>query len=216
MEIDVRVTQLLCSRLCHDLVGAVSAVNTGLEFITEGNNDSEAMDLVHMSADRMTRRLNFFRGALGFGGGRQGPLSLTEARELVEGWYVDAKPSLHWTPEMTIAGENGALTTPSIKMLMLMTLLAEECLARGGDVEVHVVRLDDGSEQGLGVAVRAAGNGARLSDDLAAGLNPNCPPDTLSARNVHAYWAQCIAQTQGAFLEAESADNEVQFAVLMP
>jgi histidine phosphotransferase ChpT len=216
VEIDVRVTQLLCSRLCHDLVGAVSAVNTGLEFMAEGNDDSEALDLVHMSADRMTRRLNFFRGALGFGGGRQGPLSLAESRELVEGWYADAKPNLHWTPEMTAAGENGALTAPSIKMLMLMTLLAEECLARGGDVEVHVVRLDDGSEQGLGIAVRATGAGARFSDDLAAGLNPNCPPDTLSARNVHAYWAQCIAQTQGAFLEVESAENEVRFAALMP
>ena len=44
MDIDVRVTQLLCSRLCHDLVGAVSAVNTGIEFMTDGDVSSEALD----------------------------------------------------------------------------------------------------------------------------------------------------------------------------
>ena len=97
-------------------------------------------------------------------------------------------------------------------MLMLMTLLAEESLPRGGDVEAHVVLLDEG----LGVAVRATGVSARLSDDIAAGLNPSCPPDTLSPRNVHAHWAQGIAQSQGAFLEAETTMDEVRFAALLP
>lgn len=212
MEIDVRVTQLLCSRLCHDLIGAASAVNTGAEFLAEDSGGAEALDLLAKSADRLTRRLNFFRGALGFGGGRQGPLSLAEARELTQGWYADAKPELLWTDEMTAAGDGGALKAPAIKMLMLMTVLGEECLARGGTVEVHAVQLDEG----LGVAVRASGQGARLSEDLAAGLNPNCPPDTLTPRNVHAHWAQRIADSQGAFLEAESTVDEVRFAVLIP
>ncbi len=212
MEIDVRVTQLLCSRLCHDLIGAAGAVNTGVEFLSEDGGGAEAMDLLAKSADRLTRRLNFFRGALGFGGGRQGPLTLDEARELVHGWYSDAKPQLLWTADMTAAGDGGVLKVPGIKMLMLMTLLAEECLARGGDVEAHVVTLDEG----LGVAVRAAGTGARLSDDTAAGLNPSCPPDTLTPRNVLAHWAQGIAQSQGAFLEAETTLDEVRFAVLLP
>ena len=212
VEIDVRVMQLLCSRLCHDLIGAASAVNTGLEFMAEDGRGSEALDLVHKSADRMIRRLNFFRGALGFGGGRQGPLSLDEARKLVLGWYADAKADLNWTAEMTVAGEGGVLQVPAIKMLMLMTLLAEECLIRGGEVGVHVVRI----EEGLGVAVRAVGTGAKLSDEVAAGLNPNCGPDILTARNAHAHWAQRIAQSQGAFLEAKSAAGEVHFAVLLP
>ncbi|MEK9753910.1 MAG: histidine phosphotransferase family protein [Rhodospirillaceae bacterium] len=213
MQIDVRVTQLLCSRLCHDLVGAVGAVNTGVEFLTDGGGDAaEALDLLSKSADRLTRRLNFFRGALGFGGGRQGPLTLDEARELAHGWYKDAKPKLHWTPTMTMAGDDGVLKVPGIKMLMLMTLLAEESLARGGDVEAHVVQL----EEGLGVAVRATGAGAGLAEEVAAGLNPSCPPDTLTPRNVHAHWAQGIAQSQGAFLEAETTLDEVRFAALLP
>ncbi len=212
MEIDVRVTQLLCSRLCHDLVGAVSAVNTGIEFMTDGDASSEALDLVNKSADRISRRLSFFRGALGFGGGRQGPLSLEEARGLVHDWYLDARPDLTWTPEMTAAGDGGVLKVPAIKMLMLITLVAGECLARGGHVEVHAVNMDEG----VGVAVRAVGQDAKLSEDLYAGLNPNCAPDTLTARNVLAHWAQRIAQSQGSILEVETAGNEVRFATLFP
>ena len=212
MDTDVRVTQLLCSRLCHDLVGAVSAVNTGIEFMTDGDANSEALDLVNKSADRISRRLGFFRGALGFGGGRQGPLSLEEARELVHGWYLDAKPVLTWTPEMTAAGDGGTLKVPAIKMLMLITLIAEECLARGGHVEVHAVDMDEG----VGVAVRAVGEDAKLSEDLYAGLNPNCASDTLTVRNVFAHWAQRIAQSQGSVLEVETTGNEVRFASLFP
>ena len=212
VEIDVRVTQLLCSRLCHDLVGAVSAVNAGIEFLTEGDASSEALDLVNKSAVRISRRLGFFRGALGFGGGRQGPLSLQEARELVHDWYLDARPVLTWTPEMTAAGDGGILKVPAIKMLMLVTLVAEECLARGGDVEVQAVSMDEG----VGVAVRAFGQDAKLSEELYAGLNPGCAPDTLTARNVLAHWAQCIAQSQGSVLEVETAPNEVRFATVFP
>tara|TARA_B100000686_G_C16622243_1_gene879888 strand:- start:268 stop:912 length:645 start_codon:yes stop_codon:yes gene_type:complete len=210
VEVDVRVTQLLCSRLCHDLVGGISAVNTGIEFMTDSDVNPEALDLVNKSADRVTRRLNFFRGALGYGGGYQGPLSLEEARQLVHGWYLDAKPGLSWTAEMTVAGDNGALKVPEIKMLMLVTIVAEECLVRGGRVEVHAVEVNEG----LGVAVRAVGEGARLSDEFITGLNPNCATDSVTARNVIAHWAQRIAHSQGSILEAETTKNEIQFAAL--
>ncbi|MAH84532.1 MAG: hypothetical protein CBB68_09405 [Rhodospirillaceae bacterium TMED8] len=211
VDLDMRVTQLLCSRLCHDIVGSASAFNTGVEFIEEAPS-TEVIDLLKSSADRLTRRLDFFRVALGFGGGRHGVLTLLEASKLAQGWFLDAKPNLHWTPETTAAGDNGVLQVSGIKMLMLMTLLGEECLARGGVVEVHVLSL----EEGLGVAVSANGPSAKLPDDLAAGLNPNCPAETVTARNVHAYWAQKIAHAQQAFLEAEALNEEVRFAVLIP
>ena len=42
MQIDLKTAQLLNSRLFHDLVGAVSAVNTGIEFMAEpGSDDGE-------------------------------------------------------------------------------------------------------------------------------------------------------------------------------
>ena len=74
VQIDLKTAQLLNSRLFHDLVGAVSAVNTGIEFMAEPGSDEDAASLLKQSADRLTRRLDFFRAAFGFGGGKQGEL----------------------------------------------------------------------------------------------------------------------------------------------
>ena len=45
---DLRVTELLASRLCHDLISPVGAVNSGLELFREFGEDphGEAMALV--------------------------------------------------------------------------------------------------------------------------------------------------------------------------
>ena len=59
MQVDLRVAQLLSSRLCHDLVGPIGAVNTGLELFQEGFDDDEkALGLVADSAGEATRRLS--------------------------------------------------------------------------------------------------------------------------------------------------------------
>ena len=48
---ELRFASLLCSRLCHDLVGSIGAINNGLELL-EGNQDKEtqreAMELIQL------------------------------------------------------------------------------------------------------------------------------------------------------------------------
>ena len=47
MQIDLKVAQLLSSRICHDLAGPIGAVNTGLELMEEDpDNDGAAMKLM--------------------------------------------------------------------------------------------------------------------------------------------------------------------------
>jgi len=50
--IELRVAELLASRLCHDLISPVGAVNSGIELMTEFGDgvDSESMQLVSTSA----------------------------------------------------------------------------------------------------------------------------------------------------------------------
>ena len=74
MSADIHLAQLLCSRLCHDLVGPAGAVNAGLELAEDGDLDGDALDLVTSSAAEVTRRLAFFRIAFGArnAGRRQG------------------------------------------------------------------------------------------------------------------------------------------------
>ncbi len=39
LEIDLRLAELLASRLCHDVVGPIGAVNNGMELLNDGELD---------------------------------------------------------------------------------------------------------------------------------------------------------------------------------
>ncbi|MAO55855.1 MAG: hypothetical protein CMM61_09165 [Rhodospirillaceae bacterium] len=213
MSNDLRLAQLLCSRLCHDLVGPAGAVNAGLELAEEGDLDGDALDLVTSSAAEVTRRLAFFRIAFGAAGGKAsavGTLSLNEARELAEEMLAGGKATVAW-PESSHAPDS--LAAGVGKVLLLMILLASESLPRGGTVTVHSAALPEG----VGLAVGAAGQGAVLKPDMAAGLEMAGGEDDLTARNVHAYFAQHLAQTEGGRIEtSQETDDEIQFMALFP
>ncbi len=211
VQIDLKTAQLLNSRLFHDLVGAVSAVNTGIEFMAEPGSDEDAASLLKQSADRLTRRLDFFRAAFGLGGGKQGELSLRNAGILVAGWFVDSRSSLVW-PSSDVMMAAGDMGTQPVKVLMILSMMAEECLPRGGEVSIQVTRYPEG----LGLAVSAMGQGARAPDGTLDALIENCSVDAVTARNVTAYFGARLAASQGLRIEAAETMDRVDYAFLIP
>ena len=65
-DLDMRVVELLCSRLCHELVSPVGAINNGVELIEEMGAEmaDEAIGLIAHSADQASRRLRLLRRRL--------------------------------------------------------------------------------------------------------------------------------------------------------
>ena len=53
-----RITELLCSHLCHELISPVTAINNGLELIGSGDPslEPEAVELTRHSAAEASRR----------------------------------------------------------------------------------------------------------------------------------------------------------------
>ncbi|MEQ8226883.1 MAG: histidine phosphotransferase family protein [Rhodospirillales bacterium] len=213
MTIDIHLAQLMCSRLCHDLVGPAGAVNAGLELAEEGDLDGDALDLVTSSAAEVTRRLAFFRIAFGAAGGKAstvGTLSLNEARELAGELVEGGKTTLEW-PDSDHAPDSFSADVG--KVLLLMILLASECLPRGGAVTVHTAALPEGA----GLAVSAKGQGAAMKQDIAVSLDPEAAEYALTARNIHGYFAQQLAHSGGGRIEtSQEVENEIRFMALFP
>src|SRR3546814_20842043 len=90
-QIDLRILELVCSRLCHDLVGPVGAVNNGIELLEEFDPSmaDDVLPLLRNSARQAWRRLDCFRLAFGAAGGRDawplGELGSTEERRVGKG-----------------------------------------------------------------------------------------------------------------------------------
>jgi histidine phosphotransferase ChpT len=131
MQIDIRVMELLASKLCHDIVSPVSAISNGVELIEDigGSVADEAMKLIGDSAAHASRRLRLFRLAYGRAGSEDN-LSVKEVKQTAEQYMASGKVTLNWPddqPVLAVTNQKGYL-----KVILNMILLAEEVLAYGG------------------------------------------------------------------------------------
>jgi histidine phosphotransferase ChpT len=179
---DLRLASLLASRLCHDLVGPLGAVDNGLELMAEnGELAGEAMALAQRSARRATGRLQLFRFAFGTAGGEEhfGP---GEARGLAMECLHSGAVVIDWPAAME-------LPPGAARLLLNLLLLGSECLPRGGRLAVERTQ--------AGVAVVCEGTQIRLLPEVKAAVEGKAALDTLSPRTVVGHYAQRLATTLG-------------------
>ena len=210
MDRDLRLAQLLCSRLCHDLVGPAGAVGAGVEMMEEGGTlAADAFDLTARSARQVNARLAFYRAAFGFG--RVGPDggALDQAQALCKAYLAGRSVGLDWHDR----GMSASAPPVTLKLLLNMVLMAETCLPRGGHVGVRLATLPGG----LGCAVTARGEGARLRPELRSAAEDEAVEDGLSARTAPACFTGLLARSLNADLElADTRAGEVRIAALVP
>jgi histidine phosphotransferase ChpT len=212
--IDLRVAQLMCSRLCHDLVGPAGAINAGVEFLDEAQGrDDGALALVANSGRQVTRRLAFFRVAFGLAGGADGVLSLAEARGLAEDLLAGGRVDLDWP--LAGAGVDGQTPRPldTARLVLCQVFIASGALPRGGKVEVRFAE----GRQGVEVRVSAIGRDAGLGDDLLAAIAPDVSPDKLTARTVHGYYSARLAERLGTQIRIDNGQpDQCRLSVVVP
>ena len=221
MQIDLKVVQLLSSRLCHDLIGPAGAVNNGIELFEEmgPSKGAGALKMVSTSTEQLLARLAFFRLAFGLGGlsGRKPPLA--EARDLAQAFLEGGRITLDWPPEFG-EGIGQSVTAPVAKLLLNMILVAIDGLPSGGVLTVSLVSMDNPKyELAISMAVKASGAGARLKKDLQFALSSKSLSQAekgLSAYNIHGFFCQRLAEEQLSKIEFCLAQDEVQLTVLVP
>lgn len=215
MKIDLKVSQLVVSRICHDLSGSVSAVNAGVELIKDvgGAIDQEALSLVDASANQSVRKLSFFRIVFGFGGGADGSISLDELGDLARNFIEGSKVSIVWPEQMNIGSGKHRLRLSDGKVLLGLILIAVDALPRGGVISVGVHK----PEGGIGFAVVARGERASLGPETEAAMDTEINTDDLSARTVHAYFTNMLVNYLGGEMEyIRETDEEVRLAAIIP
>ena len=210
MKIDLMVAQLLCSRLCHDLIGPAGAVGAGTEMMEEsGPEAADALDLTIRSARQVNARLAFYRTAFGHGGATEGTGAWKGAHTLCDTYLASRSMPLNWRDD----GLTAAPSPLACKLLLNMVLLAESCLYKCGSIDVQAVSLADG----IGYAVTARGERARLLGELQAAAEGDVLSDTLTPRTVQACLTGLLATTLGADLElADTENDEVRITALVP
>src|SRR5438309_4895421 len=123
---DMRVSALLCARLCHELSGPIAAINNGIELLGDEDPDFAhvAVELVGDSARRASDRLQFYRFAYGFAGG--GPVAGAGPRKLSGRFFDGSRIACEY-------GESAeVLPLDWQKLACNLLLVGAEALPRGG------------------------------------------------------------------------------------
>jgi histidine phosphotransferase ChpT len=207
------VIELLASRICHDLVSPVGAINNGVEFMEEMGDDpeqrKEALGLIQHSASQASAKLMAFRIAYGAGGRDPNVKPEDVQKAFSQLISADGKISQTWDP----FGNLGPKPLPYAycKMLMAGMMLAMECLTKGGYVSV---RPGEG-DQTLIIAESDAG--VLLRDNVEAALRQDIQTEDLDPRLVHPYAISVVAEHYGYNLRVkDKRDDRVTFALDCP
>jgi histidine phosphotransferase ChpT len=196
MQVEFHVLELLASRLCHELISPVGAINNGIELLADGDAGftRDATALIGQSAKRAAARLQFYRFAYGSGGVGGGA---PEAKALIAALCDGGKVRCDWPAEFD------ALPSEWQKLACNLMVLAADVLPRGGRVNL--------AREGQGVAATAAGEPVNLTAELKAALAADADVATLTARTVHAYFTARRAARLGVSLVLAEADQGATF-----
>jgi histidine phosphotransferase ChpT len=197
----VDLASLLCSRLCHDLMSPVGALNNGIELLgdeTDPEMREKCLELLADSARASANKLKFFRLAFGAGGGFGEEIDTGEAQAALEGLFgAEGKVELGWVVE------SDKLPKGAVKLLLNLALLAGDALVRGGRLDVGAERTGGSIE----LAVRAEGPRILLDpvlrETLATGGGGSVEP-----RAAGAWLAHSLAAEGGGSLRLSDPSSE--------
>jgi histidine phosphotransferase ChpT len=192
---------LLCSRVCHDIISPVGAINNGLELLDEGGADEDAMNLIRASARNASARLQFARIAFGAAGSAGMVIDTGDAEAVATAFLKNEKPELTWS------GPRSLLPKNKVKLLLNLLLVANAAIPRGGKIAVTL-------EESGGVSrftISSRGPMLRVPPkflELHSGIRPE---EAIDAHAVQPYYTLLLAREAGMTISIHATSEEIVF-----
>jgi len=193
-ETDFRLVSLIGAKMCHDLLGPISA----LSMVAEGLEDEDpamldtSRRMLLESAGKALNRLSFYRAAIG----RGTALGSGEARGLIEKVLAETKVTLQWEDGLSSqAGDSGPAF---LKLALNLAYMVGHAIHGGGAL---VVRLS-GSSGAPQFSVGGSGQRLGLEENARVALLAGAKPDLaaiagLDPRVAQPYFAGRLAAALG-------------------
>ncbi|WOI34258.1 histidine phosphotransferase family protein [Tritonibacter scottomollicae] len=125
---------LVGSRICHDLISPVGAINNGLELLGMSNSlEGPELELISDSVNNANARIRFFRVAFGAAGEQE--LGRMEIASVLGDVSKGARINYNWSSQEAAARRD-------VRMAFLAGLCLESALPYGGTIQI--LRSTDG------------------------------------------------------------------------
>ncbi|OEC99370.1 MULTISPECIES: histidine phosphotransferase family protein [unclassified Rhizobium] len=196
---------LLCSRVCHDVISPVGAINNGLELLDEGGADADAMDLIRTSALNASVRLKFARLAFGASGSVGASIDTGEAERAAKDFAAaEKKTEVSWVGPRAIIAKN------RVKLLLNLFLVAYGAIPRGGNIEVTL----ENPEFEAKFTITAKGRLMRIPPKFAE-ICSGALEEAIDAHSIQPYYTVLLAEESGMELSYNATPEELTFVATM-
>jgi histidine phosphotransferase ChpT len=199
---ELELAALLCSKVCHDLISPVGALNNGLEVLSEETDEEMkgfALDLIGSSAEQAAAKLQFARLAFGAAGTAGAEIDLREAEAVARGFVKPLRHELNWqAPPATLPKD-------WVKLLLNLVLLVGEAAAKGGQ---FTIRAEPGDRPVVELTVEA--RRIRFAPELKAMLADPDGGGDITPRTVQPYITGLLAKALGARVTVDETESRLR------
>lgn len=192
---------LLCSRVCHDVISPVGAINNGLELLDEGAADSDALDLIRTSALNASVRLKFARLAFGASGSVGASIDTGEAEKAAKDYAIAEKKT-----EVTWSGPRAIIAKNRVKLLLNLFLVAYGGIPRGGSVDVVL----ENPEYDAKFVITIKGRMMRVPPKFVEIANGTLE-EPIDAHSIQPYYTVLLAEECGMDLKYVVSEDKIVF-----
>lgn len=198
---------LLCSRVCHDVIGPVGAVVNGVEVLEDEDTadmKEMALELIAKSARQAAARLKFTRLAFGAAGSMGAQLDLGDAEQVVRGMIEDQRTTVDWNLPRAFQPKN------KVKLLLNLVLLSTTTIPRGGTIRIAPI----GEGEEMGFLLEANGVSARIPQGVEALVACEAPEGGLDAHSIQPFYAGLLARECALKVSFAQAGDTVTLTAL--
>lgn len=197
---DIRVLELLASKVCHDLISPIGAVSNGLEIMEEMGADAgdEVTELIGFSAAQANAKLRMLRMAYGLGGA-DSSIKFEDVHKVFEDFLKgEQRLSQDWDPyaDMGVAACDGLP-----KVLICSLILISEALPKGGVIQVT-------PGENSTIIVSGKGENAGFRDGYPQALDNDTPVENLDPKLIHPYVTGLTARRYQFEITPNTQEND--------
>lgn len=195
------VSELICTRISHDLIGNIGAVANAVELMDEDPESvSDVKPILEVSSKTLTSRLKFFR--LAFGLKNTGIKDITEITEASEKYIA------------TIGSRTSpivlefSINTPQLyKFVLLSIMIMGDVFIRGGKLQI--------SESKQGLKVRAESPSALSENKLRSlqGVLQGIVPEDNPAQSAPLFYMMSLLENSNININLEYEESTATLTI---
>lgn len=197
-EPEPQICELLSSRICHDLIGPIAAIDNGLELLAMTGAGGPEIDLLRDSVRTANARVQFFRICFG-----AAPDGSTLAVKVFAGHLAALNTA---RLQVRITSPHLELPRAYARLLALLALCAEKALPFGGSISIRQLP--------RAWVLSGEGRSVRLEQELWSRLHDQAAAVAdLSAAHVQFALAGQAAAGLGIQIQVKSGDRSFQVSL---